>query len=64
MKTTVLPSEKAAKIVNDLTLIGEQMETLHNPQWLIVAKAAAMLEALRLGLLAIEAQPGAEVRHA
>lgn len=61
---TILPSKKAEQIIEELTVVGEQLETLHNPQWLVVAKAAAMLEAIRLGLLAIETQPGSEVRHA
>lgn len=64
MSAAALPSEKAAQVVNSLTALGDQMEAAHNPQWLIVAKAAAMLEAMRLGLLVIESGRESEVRHA
>lgn len=72
--STVITQQEAAPMVKRLENLGCRLEvntpsSPYSPDWFIVAKAAAMLESLRLGLSAIEppiwigvdmAAPGAE----
>lgn len=54
MSTQQLSQTKAKRIVAELTRIGDQLEAADDPRWYEIARAAATLEALRLGVLTVE----------
>lgn len=51
--TTTITSEEVAKIVIELQEFGDRLEAKRDPNWLKIARAAALLEALRLGIATI-----------
>lgn len=53
MPTNMTP-EQVATHVRNLQTIGDQLEATNDPRWLPIAQTAATLEALRLGLTAIQ----------
>lgn len=57
MSTAPITQQQALKIVERLIKLGQRLESANNPDWFIVASAAATLEALRLGLITIEPAP-------
>lgn len=44
---------QAERMVDRLTAVGERLEAEARPEWLVVAQAAALIEAIRLGLLTV-----------
>lgn len=50
----IISQAKAKRMVQELTAIGDRLEADNDPAWYEVARAAASLEALRLGLLTME----------
>lgn len=54
MNTLAIQQEQARQIVADLTAVGDALEAANNPLWFKVARAAAMLEGMRLGVAAIK----------
>ena len=48
-----LSFDQASRMVDRLTAAGDRLEAEARPEWLVVAQAAALIEALRLGLLAV-----------
>lgn len=53
-----IPQAQARQLVSNLTAIGDKLEAAGNPEWIDIAKAAATLESLRLGVLTVEPFPG------
>lgn len=53
MSTTNFPSAEVATLVIDLQDIGDQLEATVDRRWIKIARAAALLEALRLGIAII-----------
>lgn len=48
-----LSFDQASRMVDRLTVVGERLEAEARPEWVVVAQAAALIEAIRLGLLAV-----------
>lgn len=61
-----ITQSRARDMVGRLTAAGERLEAMEDPAWFEVARAAAFLEGLRLGLIKVECygQEKAEVAHA
>ena len=66
-----ITSDEVRKHVEQLQAVGDRMEAAGDPRWFSIARAAALLEGLRLGITQIDggfdlAVPGSErsVRHA
>lgn len=49
-KLTPVSSANIARLVNELQTIGDRFEKRGNKSWLPIARAAAILESLRLGI--------------
>ena len=54
MNTLAISQDKARQLVADLEALGDQLEAQQNPLWFKAARAAAVLEGMRLGVAAIE----------
>lgn len=54
MSTLTIRQEEARKAVADLTAIGDKLEAESSPLWYLAARAAMLLESLRLGIAEIE----------
>lgn len=54
MSTVTITQQQAEKLVKRLEALGTRLESANNPDWFIVASAAATLESLRLGLTTID----------
>lgn len=52
--TTILSQAQAKRMVQKLIAVGERLEAEDSRDWYEVARAAASLDALRLGLLTVE----------
>lgn len=50
----VITQAKAKRMVVELTAIGDRLEAENNPAWYEIARAAAALEGMRLGVAVIE----------
>ena len=48
-----LSFDQASRMVDRLTAVGERLEAEARPEWLVVAQAAALIDAIRLGLLTV-----------
>lgn len=57
MSTVAITQQQAKDMVQRLENFGRRLELDKSPDWFHCAKAAAMLESLRLGLATIEPQP-------
>lgn len=57
MSTAAITQQQARDMAKRLENLGMRLELDKSPDWFAVAKAAAMLESLRLGLAAIEPPP-------
>lgn len=57
MSTVTISQQQAATMVKQLENLGQRLESINNPDWYTVARAAAMLESLRLGLATIAPEP-------
>lgn len=45
---TIITQRQAGRMVVDITRIGDRLESANRREWLTVARAAAMIEAIRL----------------
>lgn len=52
--TPTISQAKAKRMVQALTTLGDRLEADNDPAWYEIARAAASLEALRLGLLTMD----------
>lgn len=57
MSTATITQQQARDMAKRLENLGMRLELDKSPDWFTVAKAAAMLEAIRLGLTTIEPPP-------
>lgn len=57
--------EQLADLSRDLVSVGERLEALDSPLWLVAARAAALVDGLRFGMVATAAAlpTGVEVCH-
>ena len=53
MSTATITQQQAKQLVQQLEALANRMETKKDADWIAVAKAAALLESLRLGLATI-----------
>lgn len=47
--------EQMARLSADLVKVGDCLEAEQRPEWLAVARAAALLDGVRLGLVRVDA---------
>lgn len=61
----VMTQADTKAIVAGLTALGDAFEAADDPRWFTVARAAAALEGIRLGVVAVDPlhQPRREVSH-
>ncbi|MDP3440981.1 MAG: hypothetical protein U0989_02610 [Azonexus sp.] len=57
MSTAAITQQQATDMAKRLENLGMRLELDKSPDWYTVAKAAALLESIRLGLAAIEPPP-------
>lgn len=57
MSTAAISQQQARDMAKRLENLGMRLELDKSPDWFTVAKAAAMIESLRLGLATIEPPP-------
>lgn len=57
MSTAAITQQQARDMAKRLENLGMRLELDKSPDWFTVAKAAAMLESIRLGLATIEPPP-------
>lgn len=46
--------EQLAALSRDLVAVGERLEEKNSPDWLAVARAAALVDGLRLNLVSVQ----------
>jgi hypothetical protein len=51
---TTVPQANAKAIAAQLTAIGDEFEAQEDPRWFAIARAAALIEGMRLDVVAIE----------
>lgn len=63
--THVVPQDQAKAMVAALVAIGDELEAKDDPRWYDVARTAAALEGIRLGVIEVAPlyQPRSEVAH-
>jgi len=47
--------EQLARLSADLVALGDRLETQRRPEWVLVARAAALVDGLRLGVVCVDA---------
>jgi hypothetical protein len=51
---TTVPQANAKALASQLIALGDELEAKQDPRWFAVARAAALIEGVRLDVVAIE----------